>query len=56
MKIKCNGISLENEDVYMATTFDEFVKKVVLMGRGFTGKKEFTYNAVSGKSRFWFII
>ena len=45
VKIKC-GVSLQNEDVYMATSFDEFVKKVVMIGRGITGKKEFTYEAV----------
>ena len=45
MKIKC-GVALQSEDVYMATGFDEFVKKVVMIGRGITGKKEFTYDAV----------
>ena len=45
VKIKC-GVALQSEDVYMATGFDEFVKKVVMIGRGITGKKEFTYDAV----------
>ena len=45
--MKCGGIALENEDVYMATEFDAFVKKVVMVGRGITGKKEFSYKAVS---------
>lgn len=40
------GIVLTNEDVYMATTLDEFTKAVVLISRGGGAKKEFTYNAV----------
>lgn len=39
------GIELANEEVYMATTYDEFVKAVILKGRG-GGAKEFTYDAV----------
>ncbi|XP_002736701.1 cytosolic 10-formyltetrahydrofolate dehydrogenase-like [Saccoglossus kowalevskii] len=42
---KCNGIKLQNEDVYMATTYDEFVQLVVRKGRG-EGEEEFTYDAV----------
>ncbi|XP_071784206.1 cytosolic 10-formyltetrahydrofolate dehydrogenase-like isoform X1 [Asterias amurensis] len=34
VKQKCNGIALSNEEVYMATTFDAFVQKVVKKGRG----------------------
>lgn len=46
VKEKCNGIELQNEDVYMATTYDDFVKAVVLRGRG-VGLEEFTYTPVS---------
>ena len=46
VKMKCGGITLAAEDVYMATEFDAFVKKVVMVGRGITGKKEFSYKAV----------
>ncbi len=41
------NVEIENDDVYMATTYDEFVTAVVLRGRGLGGKKEFTYDAVS---------
>ncbi|XP_038054294.1 mitochondrial 10-formyltetrahydrofolate dehydrogenase-like isoform X2 [Patiria miniata] len=34
VKQKCNGIALSNEDVYMATTYDAFVQKVIKKGRG----------------------
>jgi formyltetrahydrofolate dehydrogenase len=44
VKEKC-GIELQSEDVYMATTFDEFVKAVILQGRG-GGATEFTYDAI----------
>lgn len=45
VKEKCPGIVLVNEDVYMATTFDEFVTKAVIVGRGGL-EEEFTYDAV----------
>ena len=48
--MKCGGIALAAEDVYMATEFDAFVKKVVMVGRGITGKKEFSYKAVRSES------
>ena len=48
VKQKCGGVQLENEDVYMATTFEEFVKRVVLVSRGVTDTKELVYDAVSG--------
>ena len=44
--MKCNGIELQNEDVYMATTLDSFIQLVVRRGRG-EGQEEFTYDAVS---------
>ena len=45
VKEKCPQISLVNEDVYMATTFEEFVAKCVLVSRG-GDAVEFTYDAV----------
>uniref|UniRef100_A0A2L2Y5B9 10-formyltetrahydrofolate dehydrogenase n=2 Tax=Parasteatoda tepidariorum TaxID=114398 RepID=A0A2L2Y5B9_PARTP len=42
LKEKC-GISLENEDVYIATTFQEFTRAAILKQRGGSGTKlEFT--------------
>ncbi|XP_064632154.1 cytosolic 10-formyltetrahydrofolate dehydrogenase-like [Lineus longissimus] len=45
VKDKCNGIVLQPEEVYMATTFADFVGAVVVKGRG-GGAAEFTYDAV----------
>ncbi|XP_078001442.1 mitochondrial 10-formyltetrahydrofolate dehydrogenase-like isoform X2 [Glandiceps talaboti] len=45
VKQKCNGIELQNEDVYMATTLEDFTQLVVRKGRG-EGDAEFTYDAV----------
>ena len=39
------GIEMENEDVYMATTFDEFVKAVVLKSRG-SGSNQLIFDPV----------
>ena len=47
MKEKCGGVSLSNEDVYMSTTYKDFVKITVLKSRGVSLKKPFTYDAVS---------
>ena len=44
---KCGGVQLQNEDVYMATTFGDFVKQAVLVSRGVTTTKELVYDAVS---------
>lgn len=46
VKEKCGGISLQTEEVYMATTLEDFIKAVVLKGRG-VGQEEFKYDAVS---------
>ncbi|KAJ8302046.1 hypothetical protein KUTeg_021033, partial [Tegillarca granosa] len=46
VKEKCNGISLQNEDVYMNTGFEDFVNCVIRRGRGIEDKEEFTYDAV----------
>jgi hypothetical protein len=48
IKDKCNDIILQPEEVYMATTFSDFVGLVVEKGRG-GGAAEFTYDAVSFK-------
>ncbi|KAG8439407.1 hypothetical protein GDO86_005572 [Hymenochirus boettgeri] len=34
IKQKCNGLELQNEDVYMATTFGDFIQMVVKKSRG----------------------
>ena len=47
VKEKCGGVALENEDVYMATEYKDFVKAVVMRSRGISTKKPFTYDAVS---------
>lgn len=47
VKMNWGGIQLENSDVYMATTLEDFVKACVLIGRGVSTKKEFTYDPVS---------
>uniref|UniRef100_A0A8C4SWD1 10-formyltetrahydrofolate dehydrogenase n=1 Tax=Erpetoichthys calabaricus TaxID=27687 RepID=A0A8C4SWD1_ERPCA len=40
VKIKTNGLELQNEDVYMATTFKDFVQMLVLKLRGDDSKEE----------------
>uniref|UniRef100_A0A8C5Q1N2 10-formyltetrahydrofolate dehydrogenase n=1 Tax=Leptobrachium leishanense TaxID=445787 RepID=A0A8C5Q1N2_9ANUR len=34
VKLKCNGLQLQNEDVYMATRFEEFIQMLVRRLRG----------------------
>lgn len=34
LRLKCGGLQLQNEDVYMATTFEDFMQKVVRKLRG----------------------
>lgn len=46
VKDQCN-VDIANDDVYMATTYDEFVTAIVLKGRGLGGKKEFVYDAIT---------
>ena len=48
VKEKCNGISLENEAVYMNTVFEDFCTCVVKKGRGIEDKEPFVFHAVSG--------
>ncbi|XP_028907608.1 cytosolic 10-formyltetrahydrofolate dehydrogenase isoform X3 [Ornithorhynchus anatinus] len=40
VKLTCNGLELENEDVYMATTFGDFIQMLVRKLRGEDGDKE----------------
>lgn len=46
VRCECGGVQLLNEDIYMAPSFDEFVRLVVLTSRGVSTKKEFVYDAV----------
>lgn len=48
VKEKCNGVSLENEDVYMNAGFEDFASCVIRRFRGIEDKEPFTYDAVSG--------
>ncbi|XP_037088208.1 cytosolic 10-formyltetrahydrofolate dehydrogenase-like isoform X1 [Pollicipes pollicipes] len=41
-----SGIELQNEDVFMASKFDDFVQTVVFVSRGGSLKPEFTYDAI----------
>ncbi|XP_072106686.1 cytosolic 10-formyltetrahydrofolate dehydrogenase-like [Mobula birostris] len=34
IRLKCNGLQLQNEDVYMATTFEDFMQMIVRKFRG----------------------
>ncbi|KAK7476522.1 hypothetical protein BaRGS_00032270 [Batillaria attramentaria] len=43
---KCNDIRLQNEDVYMNTTFEDFFQCVVRRGRGIEDKEPFVFDAV----------
>jgi len=45
VKERCN-VSLENDDVYMATSFDELIRSIVLIGRGIGTKKELVFDAI----------
>lgn len=44
---KCNDIRLQNEDVYMNTTFEDFLNCVIRRGRGIEDKEPFEFDAVS---------
>ncbi|XP_075039750.1 cytosolic 10-formyltetrahydrofolate dehydrogenase [Mixophyes fleayi] len=45
VKLKCNGLQLQNEDVYMATTFQEFIQMLVRRLRG-DGEEEIVIDYV----------
>uniref|UniRef100_F6UZU4 10-formyltetrahydrofolate dehydrogenase n=1 Tax=Monodelphis domestica TaxID=13616 RepID=F6UZU4_MONDO len=40
VKLQCNGLELENEDVYMATTFGDFIQMLIRKLRGEDGEEE----------------
>ncbi|KAM4652707.1 cytosolic 10-formyltetrahydrofolate dehydrogenase isoform 1-T2 [Discoglossus pictus] len=42
VKLKCNGVQLQNEDVYMATKFEDFIQMIVRRLRGEDGPEELT--------------
>lgn len=44
---KCGGLQLQNEDVYMATKFADFIQKVVRRLRGEDGEAELVVDYVS---------
>lgn len=46
VKLKCGGLQLQNEDVYMATTFGEFIQMLVRRMRGDDGKEELVIDYV----------
>lgn len=47
VKELCDGLELENEDVYMATTFREFIQLLVRKLRGEDDESECVINYVS---------
>lgn len=47
MKELCDRLELENEDVYMATTFGDFIQLLVRKLRGEDGEGECVINYVS---------
>lgn len=47
MKELCDGLELENEDVYMATTFGDFIQLLVRKLRGEDEDSECVINYVS---------
>ena len=47
VKEKCNGVSLQNEDVYMNAGFEDFTSCVIRRFRGIEDKEPFTFDAVS---------
>ncbi|XP_060582139.1 cytosolic 10-formyltetrahydrofolate dehydrogenase-like isoform X2 [Ruditapes philippinarum] len=47
VKEKCNGISLENDDVYMNTVFEDFCTCVIKRGRGIEDKEPFVFDSVN---------
>ena len=49
VRSKCGGVQLQSDDVYMATTFQEFIRAVILRSRGIETKKPFTYDAVCSR-------
>ncbi|XP_053576821.1 cytosolic 10-formyltetrahydrofolate dehydrogenase [Bombina bombina] len=46
VKLKCNGLQLQNEEVYMATKFGDFIQMLVRKLRGEDGAEEVAINYV----------
>ncbi|XP_071984943.1 cytosolic 10-formyltetrahydrofolate dehydrogenase [Engystomops pustulosus] len=46
VKLKCNGLQLQNEDVYMATKFEEFIQMLVRRLRGEDAEEHIPINYV----------
>ena len=46
IKEKCSGVSLENDHVYMNTTFEELSNYIVLRSRGITDEEPFIFDEV----------
>lgn len=51
IKQKCGGLEVQNEDVYMATTFQDFIQMVVRKFRG-EDKEELVIEYVSAENQF----
>lgn len=47
VKEKCNGTTLQTEDVYMNTTYEDFCSCVIRRSRGIMDKEPFVFDAVS---------
>ena len=50
VKEATGGVDVTNDDVYMATTFEEFIRAVVCISRGLSTTPEFTYEAQTLKA------
>lgn len=50
VKQKCGGVQLQSEDVYMATTFQDFIQMFVRRLRGEDEEEELIINYVSQNS------
>ena len=46
MKLRASDLQLQNEDVYMATTFQEFIQMCVRKLRGEDGEEELVVDYV----------
>ncbi|XP_029642163.1 cytosolic 10-formyltetrahydrofolate dehydrogenase isoform X1 [Octopus sinensis] len=46
IKEKCGGVALENEHIYMNTTFAELSNYIILRSRGITDEEPFEFDAV----------
>lgn len=55
VKLWAAQLQLQNEDVYMATSFEEFIQMCVRKLRGEDGEEEFTVDYVSIASVKWVV-